>query len=268
VEGLQELVDSLAAQGVVQPLLVTPRAAGGHTVVAGHRRLAAARLAGLQSVPCLVRVLSGTEQLELMVVENVQRADLTPLQEARGYQALLEVGLTRADVARRVGVPANRVQSRLQVLTLAPDVQRLLDAFELPVTAVPVLAHIEDWDRQTRLARLVARRKLTVPQMERLVLQGATRLRKARQERASGRPPQLQPNAFGPEREQALRAVLARTTERLTFGRLAVAMEDVCTACGVFAQLPEQCRDCPLPLFVQALAPHAGRGPASGAGGD
>ena len=90
-----------------------------------HRRLAAARLAGLDAVPASVRAVGEREQLELMLVENLQRQALSPLQEARAYRRLLEDGLSQADVARRVGLPAATVQQRLQILALVPEVQAL-----------------------------------------------------------------------------------------------------------------------------------------------
>src|SRR5438132_10566410 len=104
--GLQELADSIRAQGVLQPLLVTP--AG--VVVAGHRRLAAARLAGLSDVPVVARDLDRVQQQEIMLVENLQRQDLSPVEEARAYRRLLDAGHTIAQLARRTGVPSARIK--------------------------------------------------------------------------------------------------------------------------------------------------------------
>jgi ParB/RepB/Spo0J family partition protein len=108
---VDDLVASILAHteqgGILQPLLVTPDG----TVVAGHRRLAAARRAGLVDVPVVVRELTPTEQLELQLVENLQRADLSPIQEGRAYQHLVETGATLASIARAVGVPASAFAS-------------------------------------------------------------------------------------------------------------------------------------------------------------
>src|SRR5215468_12677192 len=93
--GLGELAASIGAQGVLQPLLVTP----GGVVVAGHRRLAAARLAGLQEVPVVIRDLDPVQQQEIMLVENLQRRDLSAVEEARAYQRLLDAGHTLAQLA-------------------------------------------------------------------------------------------------------------------------------------------------------------------------
>jgi ParB family chromosome partitioning protein len=97
--GLEELADSIRAQGVLQPLLVTP----GGEVVAGHRRLAAARLAGLSEVPVIVRDLDGVQQQEIMLVENLQRQDLSCVEEARAYRRLPHHGPDRASYWRTFG---------------------------------------------------------------------------------------------------------------------------------------------------------------------
>ena len=117
--GLDELADSMRAQGVLQPLLVTP----GGLVVAGHRRLAAARQAGLTEVPVMVRDLSPAQQQEIMLVENLQRQDLSPVEEARGYRRILDEGHTGAQLARRIGVPTARINARLLLLKLDEQVQ-------------------------------------------------------------------------------------------------------------------------------------------------
>jgi ParB family chromosome partitioning protein len=110
--GLEELAESIRAQGVLQPLLVTP----GGVVVAGHRRLAAARMAGLVEVPVVIRDLDRIQQQEIMLVENLQRQDLSPVEEARAYRQLLDAGHTTAQLARRIGAPAARINARLVLL--------------------------------------------------------------------------------------------------------------------------------------------------------
>ena len=101
-ESLKELADSIREKGLLQPLLVRPQG-DGYELVAGERRYRAALMAGLQEVPAVVKDLTDREALELALVENLQREDLSPVEEARGYQALLEMGLTQEEVARRVG---------------------------------------------------------------------------------------------------------------------------------------------------------------------
>ena len=244
-EDVEDLAASIRAQGILQPLLVTP--AG--VVVAGHRRLVAAVLAGLDAVPALARAVGEREQLELMLVENLQRQALSPLQEARAYGRLLAAGRTRADVARRVGLPVATVQERLQILALAPAVQALYGRNALPVTAARVLAAVGDPDRQVRVAHLAATRGLTVPALEALV-------RRGRAAAARTPPPEADPPAGvpGPERAAAV-ALLAKAPGRqVTFGRLFAAMEAACCACGTHEVAPALCRECPLPKFVSLVA--------------
>src|SRR6266581_3409769 len=145
VAGLDELADSIRAQGVLQPLLVTP----GGVVVAGHRRLAAARLAGLSEVPVVVRDLDAVQQQEIMLVENLQRQDLSAVEEARAYRRLLDDGHTTAQLARRVGVPAARINGRLVLLRLDEQVQWMFHRADLPLTLAPVLCKVTDPLRQS-----------------------------------------------------------------------------------------------------------------------
>ena len=128
----QELGDlsdlaSVATLGVVEPLLLTPRAAGGYTIVAGHRRHAAAAAAGVARVPATIRAYTEDERIEVMLVENLQRRDLAPLDEARGYRRLLDLGLSQRAIAGRLGVSQSHVCKRLSLLTLPRSAVDALD---------------------------------------------------------------------------------------------------------------------------------------------
>ena len=125
---LEELAESIRAQGIVQPLVVTPAADGLFDIIAGERRWRAARRAGLESVPVVVRtVADDRELLELALVENLQRSDLDPMEEAEAYQALQETfGLTQEEVAVRVGKSRTAVTNALRLLKLPEEVQSLL----------------------------------------------------------------------------------------------------------------------------------------------
>ncbi|MBV9326513.1 MAG: ParB/RepB/Spo0J family partition protein [Chloroflexi bacterium] len=138
--GLDELAESISTQGVLQPLLVTPDG----VVVAGHRRLAAARMACLEEVPVVVRDLDPVQQQEIMLVENLQRQELSPVEEARAYRRLLEGGHTLAQLARRIGAPAARINARLVLLKLDDQVQWMFHRGDLPLTLAPVLAKLAD----------------------------------------------------------------------------------------------------------------------------
>src|SRR5262245_47778192 len=130
---VEELASSIREKGILEPLIVVPvRNAGQawkierYLTVAGHRRRVAAQLAGLAEVPAIVRDLGPAEQEEVMLVENLQREDLTLLQEAKAFRRLADqYGLTGADVARRTGVEKTRVQQRLAILKLSVAAQSL-----------------------------------------------------------------------------------------------------------------------------------------------
>jgi len=126
-ESINELAASIRTYGVVQPVVVRRLATGGYQLVAGERRLRAARRAGLEMVPAIVREVDETGALELALVENLQREDLNPIDEARGYESLMELsGSTQVDVAGRVGRDRSTVANSLRLLDLPPDVQDML----------------------------------------------------------------------------------------------------------------------------------------------
>lgn len=245
--GLEELATSIRAQGILQPLLVTPDG----LVVAGHRRLAAAKLAGLTEVPVLERELSTAEQVEIMLVENVQREALTALQEARAFRHLLDAGYKKSDVIRRVGVTGARIQARLQLLQLDPVVQGRFDRSELPLTLVPVLVKVGDADQQRRLATIAARRSLTVPQLERIVERGAGALAKP-PPRAIAEAPAPPPSDGSATRKAALAVLEASGARTISLDRLAKLFAATCCACGMSFSA-DICSACPLLEAMQAI---------------
>ncbi len=124
---LNELAASIRAQGILQPLLVRPDGDGGYELVAGERRLRAARLAGLREVPIVVREVSDRESLELALIENIQRDDLSPLEEAAAYQRLLDdFGHTQEEIAARVGKSRPAIANALRLLRLPEPIKREL----------------------------------------------------------------------------------------------------------------------------------------------
>src|SRR5436190_807831 len=130
-ESLQGLADSVRERGVVQPILVRPVAGGTYELIAGERRWRAARLAGLESVPALVRSRDDSTALEVALIENMAREDLNPVEEARACAALVEeLGLTREEVGRRVGRSRVAVSNLLRVLDLPDEILELLEAGE------------------------------------------------------------------------------------------------------------------------------------------
>jgi ParB family transcriptional regulator, chromosome partitioning protein len=253
--GIDELAASIAAHaaqgGILQPLLITPDG----TVVAGHRRLAAARRAGLIDVPVVVRALSPVEALELALIENLQRADLTPVEEAGAYQHLVAAGATLASIARRVGVPASRVRERLALLDLDERVRERVHRGDLPMRVALLLLPLRDHGRQWRLASTAIRRRLTVAQVRRLV-DTALAL-------PSLPPPSLslpaddEPDGAGLSvcRQTALDALHAEPDRHISFGELAALASMECCACGL-ASAPTVCADCPNLHLLQAVVRH------------
>lgn len=143
VGNVTELAASIRSIGVLEPLLVTP-AADGFAVVAGHRRLAAARKAGLEVVPCVVREMSDVERVIAMVVENEQRSDLSPIESAEGYFRLIDMGVTQKELAKKVGRSAKHVASRLALLELPRTVRGQVHAGRLSLGSAAALLELVD----------------------------------------------------------------------------------------------------------------------------
>jgi len=177
---LGELADSIARQGILQPLIVaisSDTSTGcAYTVVAGERRLRAARRAGLHTVPCVVRSATRQQMLEWALVENIQRSDLNPVERAHAYQQYIDrFGLTQADAAERLGKPRTTVTNHLRLLDLDESVQDMIRQGRLSFGHSKVLASITGpRERRLALARRAAGGKLSVRQLERLVAAGGT----------------------------------------------------------------------------------------------
>lgn len=131
-EALSELADSISQHGVLQPLLLRPLLTGGYRIVAGERRWRAARMAGLTEVPAVVREMSDTEEMLFALIENLQREDLTPLEEARGYLTLIEAqDFTQEEVSQAVGKSRPAITNALRLLNLPEDIQQMLENGEI-----------------------------------------------------------------------------------------------------------------------------------------
>jgi ParB family chromosome partitioning protein len=164
---LEELAASIRAKGVLQPILVRPAMhAGEFQIVAGERRWRAAQSAGLRVVPALVRELSDAESLEIAIVENVQRADLSPIEEAEGYRALIEShDHTQAEVAELVGKSRVHVTNALRLLQLPAAAQALVQGGQITAGHARALVGVPD---AAGLAQEVAERGLSVRETETL----------------------------------------------------------------------------------------------------
>jgi len=128
-----ELTRSIRSVGILQPLVVTAAEAGGYVIVCGERRWGAAIEAGLTTVPCVVRRFTDEERQEAMLIENLQRQTLRPLEEAHAYERLLCLGHTQARIAHRVGRSQGHISRRLALLHLSDNVQARIDRHEIPV---------------------------------------------------------------------------------------------------------------------------------------
>jgi ParB family transcriptional regulator, chromosome partitioning protein len=168
-QALADLALSIAEHGVLQPVLVTPTAEG-YQLVAGERRLRAAEMAGLEHIPALVRSISDNQQLSLALVENLQRADLNPLDEARAMRQLLdEFGLTQEDVARRLGRSRSAIANTIRLLDAAPAVREALEQGLTSEGHARALGGLSDHAAQARALQAVLARGLSVRQTEELV---------------------------------------------------------------------------------------------------
>src|SRR5262245_9650971 len=167
---LQELADSIRTSGVIQPIIVRRSPdGGGYQLIAGERRLRAAEMAGLDRVPAVVRAASRKEMLEFAVIENVQRDDLDPIEEAHAYQRMAtEFDLTQEQIATRVGKERTTVANALRLLNLSEPVQDLLSRGALTSGHARCLLAIESPAQQESLALEIVRRGLSVRQVEEL----------------------------------------------------------------------------------------------------
>jgi ParB family chromosome partitioning protein len=166
-EKIQELADSIKENGLLQPILVTPLENGGYRIVAGERRWRAARLAGLKEVPVYVRELSEKQVMQLALIENIQRQDLTPIEEAKAYKQLMDkYFMTQQELAKAVGKSRSAIANAVRLLELAEPVQKYLDRGELSVGHAKVLAGLSDEQLQVQAADLALSDGLSVRELE------------------------------------------------------------------------------------------------------
>ena len=177
-EATEGLAGSIKAQGLLQPVVVRPRPEGGYELIAGERRWRAARQAGVETVPALVREADDRDSLLLALVENVAREQLSAVEEARAYAVLLdEFGLSLGDVAERVGRSKPSVSNRLRLLELPDEVLWMLARGELTEGHARAVLAVLDHDARRRLARRIVRDGLSVRAAERAAQTAGARRR-------------------------------------------------------------------------------------------
>lgn len=172
-EALHQLAESIKEAGVLQPILVVEKS-GRFRIVAGERRFRAARIAGLDTVPCLVRDLSVAEQMEVALIENLQREDLNPIEEAQAIRSLMaNCGYTQEKAAKRLGKSRPAVTNSLRLLSLPKDIQAMVSQQQLSAGHARVLAGLDDEAQQLALANKAIRDGLSVRALEQLAAQPA-----------------------------------------------------------------------------------------------
>lgn len=168
-EALAELADSIKAHGVIQPILVRPLLQGGYQIVAGERRYRAARLAGLTEIPATVRELSEEETVELALIENLQRENLSPMEEAAGYKHLMDAySLSQEQVANAVGKSRSAVANSVRLLTLDKSITEMVDKGRLSAGHARAILSIEDKKQQKTAAEDIVKKGLSVRDAEKL----------------------------------------------------------------------------------------------------
>lgn len=169
-EALSELSDSILRHGVLQPILVKPIPEGGYRIVAGERRYRAARMAGLREIPVVIKELSEQSASEVALIENLQRQDLTPIEEANGYKELMqEYDLTQEDIAKAVGKSRPAIANMLRLLNLPEEVIDMTDKGELSFGHARALLGLENEDDILRLAKYAIDKDISVRTLETLI---------------------------------------------------------------------------------------------------
>jgi len=174
-ERLQALAESIKEHGVVQPIIVR-QDGNRYVIVAGERRWRAAKLAGLKTIPVVIKELSSRQVMEIALIENLQREDLNPIEEAEAYQKLMEeYNMTQEEVAKLVGKSRAAIANSVRLLSLAKEIQEMLVDGRLTSGHARTLVAIEDQNRQKELAEIIVKKGLNVREAERLASQESRR---------------------------------------------------------------------------------------------
>lgn len=168
-QALSELAESISQHGLLQPLLVRPLTLGGYQIVAGERRYRASRMAGLTEVPVIIKELTDTETMEIALIENLQREDLSPVEEALGYKALIdEHGFSQEEVAKSVGKSRPAVANALRLLKLPNNIMEYLKDDKISAGHARALLTLENEELMTELADEIVAKDLSVRQVEKI----------------------------------------------------------------------------------------------------
>ena len=168
-EGLKELADSIKEHGVFNPILVR-KSLKGYELVAGERRLRASKLAGIKEIPVIVKEIDDKGMMEISLLENIQRKDLTPIEEANAYEQLLKkLNYTQEDLSKRIGKSRTYVTNMLRLLKLPADIRELVSKEKLSYGHARALINVEDEDEASDIANRAVKEGLSVREVEKLV---------------------------------------------------------------------------------------------------
>ncbi len=166
-ESLQELADSIMQNGILQPIAVRKRTGGGYEIIAGERRWRAAQMAGLHEVPAIIKQVSDRDALQLALIENIQREDLDPIEEADSYERLMsEFSLSQQEVAEKVGKERSTVANSLRLILLSREIKEMISAKLISTGHAKVLLSVHDKAHQLKMAKQVVDKQLSVRALE------------------------------------------------------------------------------------------------------
>ena len=169
-EKLNELADSISQHGVISPIIVIKLDNGFYRIVAGERRWRASKIAGMKKIPAIVREFDDKTSTEVALIENLQRENLNPVEEARGYDELIKkFSLTQEEAAKKVGKSRPYIANSLRILNLHKKILDMLENGQLSVGHAKVLLSVEDKSKQLELAKLILENSLTVRELEKIL---------------------------------------------------------------------------------------------------
>ena len=187
VESLEQLAGSIRDHGVLQPIVVMPTGIGRYTIIAGERRVRAARMAGLTEIPAIVKDVSLQSAREIALIENLQREDLDPVEAAEGYRSLMEqFNLTQDEISRKLSIPRSTVANSLRILNLPEGILERIRDGKISLGHAKVLLSLPDARMQTALSEEIIAKDMSVRQAE-AAAKAMTRVRKP--SRGSSKPP-------------------------------------------------------------------------------
>lgn len=261
---LQELADSIRENGLQSPILVEDNGDETYTLVAGERRLRAHKLLGLTEIEAIVRPLTnhgGTQRLLDAMIENVQRANMTPVEEAQGYRRLRdEHGMSPTEISKRMGVSLTSVLGRLKITELEPEIQELIALKALPGSSDPVDAFLSlpAGEPRVKLARALATRSATIKMIQNACQRLALTLEAKRPEGKYSKNPGLHVAALkarvNPEALEKEWDALYQVNRVPRWPLYVDSIQETCRSCSLYPVASEAtCRDCPLVDSIRRL---------------